>query len=246
MIGRLQTIALVILGILIGIGVANVNLSQRILLFLPVGWQFSIIAVIFLGIAIIALKQVGKYYQDTERGLPDWWVDSAAMSVLTFVFGGVAGFGIIYISSRVDIYFDNGTDKSVIVAVEKVGEFVIPAHTFTEVEVPETQLAISVDGKSHTYTLSDNRKRVFNLHSKHVYYEELVTYGDDTTGTKNELRLIKDEFFPTKATYMFEAPEVIVIEDKEKRKSKQVLVLRRLTDVLTSRAVGLPASPSGQ
>jgi hypothetical protein len=156
-----------------------------------------------------------------------------------FLLCSVLGSSIMHGFNKVTIYLDNGSEKEIVVTINNKEKITVAAKKHQEVEVVAGSIDITYHNQTKKYTVDNTGKWILNIDTQNVYMAMPITYSSNTTLYKDgkmmesenerDYKIVKDEFFNTKADFLFEAPTTISIRKRRFESAKDVskLVLYR-------------------
>jgi hypothetical protein len=170
-----------------------------------------------------------------DEDTPKWYQGRAAIAIGA-VLGGLLGGFSAFTENSAQVYFDNGTKEAVTlkyISRSTPTEISIPAGEAKDVYLSIGDQKISLNGKERALNVVLTERQLFNIDTANTYIRTEVTYGKESslkTDEEDKSETIKDEFFPIKAEYVFEAPKSI--RTKRLTGSKTKTVLYRMTDLI--------------
>lgn len=204
---------------------------------LPEGFYYLLVLVPILAAGIYLIRKQRNGYAEREEidYMPEWLSGNSIYVYL--IIGTLAGSFMASSTNRTVLYVDNGSDQPIKVSVKHEEEFEVAPRSHHQTSVSLGENEIEWGGKSKAFNFNESGNWVVNINKLNRYVETDVDYsnqevlyknGVSMDSTKSTLTLIQEEFFKTKADFMFTAPEKIAVKKSSAGESVKKLVLLRM------------------
>lgn len=123
-------------------------------------------------------------------------------------------------SNKSSLLIDNGYDKNIEVVMNQKEKIIVPAKSYTKIDVIHGDLNLIYNNKSHTFKIG-NQNYILNLDSKNTYISTSNLYtNDDLKEIPSEYNdsatMIKTEFFVNDFYFVFEKPDDEILSENKK------------------------------